>query len=318
MSHAVQTQRHVYIGMEMCRGSLFDRIVEAGRLDEDEARAYWIQLLHAVQYLHDQEVCHLDLKPENVLFSVDEADSDSDDEGEEDYVLHRPRKLSRQLQRIISVPPDKARGGSVVKQIKIIDFGLSVPQSKGTRTRSVCGTPNYVAPEIIDDNVSDYDATKADIWSLGCILFAMTAGRLPFFAKEMKETFERIKQVEFQQSRRCSPQLRSLINLIFVADPEKRPSIQALLDHPWTRGFDLLRRHSEPSCRPETYASPRKSSTLSLPNPDDLQESPAGRGHLVHDVAFSSLPEQQLPRLAMSPPRMKEPMTCTPPSLPFL
>eukprot|EP01002_Notosolenus_urceolatus_P005871 NODE_2565_length_1088_cov_16.658325_g2134_i0.p2 GENE.NODE_2565_length_1088_cov_16.658325_g2134_i0~~NODE_2565_length_1088_cov_16.658325_g2134_i0.p2 ORF type:complete len:114 (-),score=27.64 NODE_2565_length_1088_cov_16.658325_g2134_i0:745-1038(-) len=68
MSHAVQTQRHVYIGMEMCRGSLFDRIVEAGRLDEDETRAYWIQLLHAVKYLHNKEVCHLDLKPECPIF----------------------------------------------------------------------------------------------------------------------------------------------------------------------------------------------------------------------------------------------------------
>jgi serine/threonine protein kinase len=135
-------------------------IIATCRLTEEKARFYFRQLVEGVEYCHSRGVCHRDLKPENLLL---------DENG----------------------------------NLKISDFGLSalyIGGEEGSRTEvrialgsasrwsckrdclqllhTTCGTPNYVAPEVLADQ--GYDGRKADVWSAGVILYVLLAGFLPF------------------------------------------------------------------------------------------------------------------------------------------
>ncbi|KAH7519429.1 hypothetical protein FEM48_Zijuj08G0035100 [Ziziphus jujuba var. spinosa] len=129
----------IYIVLELVDGGeLFDKIARRGRLKEDEARSYFHQLINAVDYCHSRGVYHRDLKPENLLL---------DSHG----------------------------------LLKVSDFGLSAfsQQLRGDGLlHTACGTPNYVAPEVLNDK--GYDGTASDVWSCGVILFVLMAGYLPF------------------------------------------------------------------------------------------------------------------------------------------
>ncbi|XP_024442332.1 CBL-interacting protein kinase 32 isoform X4 [Populus trichocarpa] len=129
----------IFIVLEFVTGGeLFDKIVNHGRMREDEARRYFQQLINVVDYCHSRGVFHRDLKPENLLLDA-------------------------------------------YGNLKVSDFGLSA-LSQQVRDdgllHTTCGTPNYVAPEVLNDR--GYDGTTADLWSCGVILFVLLAGYLPF------------------------------------------------------------------------------------------------------------------------------------------
>ncbi|THG06702.1 hypothetical protein TEA_002720 [Camellia sinensis var. sinensis] len=139
MYEVMASKTKIYIVLELVTGGeLFDKIASKGRLKEDEARKYFQQLINAVDYCHSRGVFHRDLKPENLLLDANEV-------------------------------------------LKVSDFGLSaLPQQvrEDGLLHTTCGTPNYVAPEVI--NNKGYDGAKADLWSCGVILFVLMAGYLPF------------------------------------------------------------------------------------------------------------------------------------------
>jgi len=118
--HEVLASRtRIFIVLELITGGeLFDRIVERQRFDDDTARYYFRQLCEGVHYCHEKKVCHRDLKPENLLLDAQ-------------------------------------------NKLKISDFGLSSLYREGSGAGShaellhtTCGTPNYVAPEVLADQVS--------------------------------------------------------------------------------------------------------------------------------------------------------------------
>ncbi|CAA6663156.1 unnamed protein product [Spirodela intermedia] len=129
----------VYIVLEFVDGGeLFDKIAKLGRLKEDEARRYFQQLINAVDYCHSRGVYHRDLKPENLLLDSHDV-------------------------------------------LKVSDFGLSAfcpKMNEDGLLHTTCGTPNYVAPEVLDNK--GYGGAAADVWSCGVILFVLMAGYLPF------------------------------------------------------------------------------------------------------------------------------------------
>ena len=120
-----------------------DRIAETGKLDEPTARRYLVQLAAAVAHCHALNVYHRDLKPENIL--LDEYD-----------------------------------------RVKVADFGLAalahqVREDASFLQHTKCGSLMYAAPEVLLSSAeSGYDAAKADVWSLGIILYSMLSGALPF------------------------------------------------------------------------------------------------------------------------------------------
>ncbi|KAI3963561.1 hypothetical protein MKW92_012427 [Papaver armeniacum] len=182
----------VYIVLEFVTGGeLYDKIAKKGRLKEDEARKYFQQLIHAVDYCHSRGVFHRDLKPENLLL-----DANGD--------------------------------------LKVSDFGLSaLPQQlrEDGLLHTVCGTPQYVAPEVINDK--GYDGAKADFWSCGVILFVLMAGYFPFEESNLMDLYNKIFKAEFTIAPWFSSGAKKLIKRILDPNPSTRITFAELLKDEW-------------------------------------------------------------------------------------
>lgn len=182
----------IYIVLEyVTGGELFDKILHHGRMKGDEARKYFQQLINAVDYCHSRGVYHRDLKPENLLLDS---------------------------------------GGN----LKVSDFGLSALaqqiQTDGL-LHTACGTPNYVAPEVIND--TGYDGAKADLWSCGVILFVLLAGYLPFDDSNLATLYRKISAAEFTCPPWMSFSAKKLITRILDPNPMTRITIPELLEDDW-------------------------------------------------------------------------------------
>jgi len=104
--------------------------------------------------------------------------------------------------------------------IKIADFGLCKEDiSFSGRTRTFCGTPEYLAPEVLEDN--DY-GRSVDWWGVGVVMYEMMCGRLPFYSREHEKLFEMILQCAYRFPSRLSPEAKSLLSGLLVKDPNQR------------------------------------------------------------------------------------------------
>ncbi|KAJ5070943.1 cbl-interacting serine/threonine-protein kinase 8 [Anaeramoeba ignava] len=126
--------------------------------------------------------------------------------------------------------------------IKISDFGLSALRSETEELlQTACGTPNYVAPEVLDGH--GYDGKIADIWSCGVILYVFLAGFLPIDDSNLEKLFVKIKNAEIVYPSWFSPHSVSLLKKILVANPTKRATIQQIKQDPWFRiGYQPFHR----------------------------------------------------------------------------
>ncbi|XP_021053334.1 LOW QUALITY PROTEIN: putative sperm motility kinase W [Mus pahari] len=115
--------------------------------------------------------------------------------------------------------------------IKIIDFGLAITCRSGTLLTRRCGTKTCFAPELV--LWEPYDGKKADVWSLGMLLYFITTGHYPFSGSTMKEMEEKIATGTYDIPTHVSGQLENLIHQILTVPPEMRPSIEDIERHPW-------------------------------------------------------------------------------------
>lgn len=133
MHDIVDCQNAVYMVLEMMRGGdLISRIEAKTRLSEPSSKLLFLQICHAVKYLHDKGITHRDIKPDNILLAT------NDDE----------------------------------TLVKVSDFGLSKFVAKGSIMKTLCGTPYYLAPEVLSTKGEGTYNKKVDIWSLGVVLYA--------------------------------------------------------------------------------------------------------------------------------------------------
>ncbi|XP_010275072.1 PREDICTED: CBL-interacting serine/threonine-protein kinase 23-like isoform X2 [Nelumbo nucifera] len=192
MYEVMASKTKIYIVLEFVNGGeLFDKIASHGRLKEDEARKYFQQLINAVDYCHSRGVFHRDLKPENLLLDANGI-------------------------------------------LKVSDFGLSaLPQQvrEDGLLHTTCGTPNYVAPEVI--NNKGYDGAKADLWSCGVILFVLMAGYLPFEDSNLMQLYKKIFKADFNCPSWFSTSAKKLIKRILDPNPATRISISEVIENEW-------------------------------------------------------------------------------------
>ena len=117
-------------------------------------------------------------------------------------------------------------------ELKVGDFGLATKLDfEGERKRTVCGTPNYIAPEILDGKTGH--SYEVDIWSLGVIIYTLILGKPPFETRDVKTTYKRIKMnaYTFPENAIVSEAAKNLIAQILVLDPSKRPTLDQILTH---------------------------------------------------------------------------------------
>ncbi|KAJ8362872.1 hypothetical protein SKAU_G00117030 [Synaphobranchus kaupii] len=178
-------------------GELFDFLAEKESLTEEEATQFLKQILDGVQYLHAQRIAHFDLKPENIML-LDKNDPS-------------PR-------------------------IKLIDFGIAHHISLGNEFKNIFGTPEFVAPEIVN-----YEplGLEADMWSIGVITYIMLSGASPFLGDSKQETLANISAVSYEFDEEyfsnTSELAKDFIRRLLVKDPKKRMTIDDTLQHPWIK-----------------------------------------------------------------------------------
>ena len=139
--------------------------------------------------------------------------------------LHNHRVIHRDLKLGNLFISDKM-------EIKVGDFGLATKlEFDGERKRTVCGTPNYIAPEILEGKTGH--SYEVDIWSLGVIIYTLIIGKPPFETNNVKETYKRIKMgnYSFPENAVISEPAKDLIQSILVLDPHKRPKLDEILSH---------------------------------------------------------------------------------------
>jgi calcium/calmodulin-dependent protein kinase I len=170
--------------------------------------------------------------------------------------------------------------------IKIADFGFSrrvhTPQSLTTR----CGTPTYVAPEILKNIPHD---TKADMWSVGVITYVLLVGYPPFMEDKQQDLFRKIRSGEYEffeeDWMEVSEEAKSLIKSLLVTDPAQRLTAAEALENPWfdvDNDFRLSNRSLTSSLRiiREKRKSLRAIAAAVMWISKDAKADPVPKGHL--------------------------------------
>jgi serine/threonine-protein kinase HSL1, negative regulator of Swe1 kinase len=122
------------------------------------------------------------------------------------------------------------------KIIKIADFGMAALNPEGTHLDSSCGSPHYAAPEIIKGK--PYVGQRADIWSLGVILYALLTGFLPFDDDNVVRLLERVKKGSFTMPHGVSSEAKDLIWRMLQVNPKHRIETDDIWDHPLLKKYD--------------------------------------------------------------------------------
>ncbi len=124
-------------------------------------------------------------------------------------------------------------------QIKIADFGMAaLQQNPSHQLRTACGSPHYAAPELLRHQF--YKGSAVDIWSMGVILFAMLAGRLPFDDDDMSVMLAKAKRADYKMPQHLTKEARDLIRRILVDQPTHRITMKQMWRHALLKKYEYL------------------------------------------------------------------------------
>jgi serine/threonine protein kinase len=122
-------------------------------------------------------------------------------------------------------------------RILLADFGWSNFSDGGVR-KTFCGTPEYIAPEMLLKKGHD---TRVDIWSIGVLMFELLSGYSPFVAKSNQDLYQNIRRLKIQWPKDMQPLAKNLIGKILKLNPLDRPSLQEILDHQWFKQTKIIK-----------------------------------------------------------------------------
>mmetsp|Transcript_17209 Transcript_17209/g.25496 ORF Transcript_17209/g.25496 Transcript_17209/m.25496 type:complete len:646 (+) Transcript_17209:101-2038(+) len=195
-----QDDMKLYMVIELARGGeLFDRIVKKVTYNESEARNLIRSLLRAISFCHSRNIVHRDLKPENLLLVSDDDDA----------------------------------------TVKVADFGFADYVSADKLLKVQCGTPGYVAPEIL---MRQPYGKEVDMWSMGVICYVLLGGYPPFYDDNQTKLFMKIRKGDFkfhtEYWENISSEAKDLISCMLTVDPSKRITAEQALKHPFFKLAD--------------------------------------------------------------------------------
>jgi len=210
---------NVYMVLELAKGGeLFKRIKSQQKLNENQTRVVMKQLFDALEYLHTRGIAHRDLKPENILMQSKNKNDFS---------------------------------------IKLSDFGLSRFVDDNFYMRTLCGTPNYTAPEVFDKTIKNY-TIAVDMWSCGVIMYICLCGYPPFSRKLSKyplktQILNGLYTFKPEHWNNISEDAINLIKSLLQVNPNNRITVSQALKHPFITKDDIkmqvdyeLKRKREP------------------------------------------------------------------------
>jgi len=194
-----ETPKKIYIIMENYDGGeLVSKIREKSYCSEEDVRVIITRLADAVAYLHEHGIVHRDLKPENILLSTED-------------------------------PED-------MYNIKVMDFGLATCKDSSTMIENICGTPFYMAPEVVDN--LGY-SQQCDIWSIGVMMYLLLVGYKKECEVELLQMISN-RKIEFPDEywKDISIGAKNLVENLLKFDPAQRITAKEILQHPWIKGVE--------------------------------------------------------------------------------
>lgn len=150
-------------------------------------------------------------------------------------------------------PQNLLCAGALGDDIRMADFGLSKMFDQGEYLVTCCGSPEYVAPEVLE--CKPYDKA-CDLWSVGVITYVLLTGCFPFWDKNNAVLYEKIRKVEYgwPSQSKISAEAKDLIRHLIEKNPEKRYTAEQALQHPWVAGQGV----SNAKCITSTVPSRKK------------------------------------------------------------
>lgn len=203
-----ESTNHVYLVMEYCNGGdLADYLHIKGTLSEDTIASFLQQIAGAIKVIHSNNIVHRDLKPQNILLNF-KSDPKSEN----------------------SASVNSATTASDI-QLKIADFGFARFLQDGVMAATLCGSPLYMAPEVI---MSHHYDKKADLWSIGTIAYQCLTGKAPFTAdspQALKNFYEKHVNLVPDIPANTSHNLRDLLLKLLKRNPGDRINFEDFINH---------------------------------------------------------------------------------------
>ena len=123
-------------------------------------------------------------------------------------------------------------------RVLLADYGWSNFNVEGDVRKTFCGTPEYIAPEMLMKKGHD---TRVDIWSIGILMFELLSGYSPFVAKSNQELYQNIRKLKIQWPKDMPPLAKNLISKILKLNPLDRPSFDEILNHQWFKNTKMIK-----------------------------------------------------------------------------
>ncbi|XP_061553676.1 serine/threonine-protein kinase ULK1 isoform X1 [Phycodurus eques] len=244
-----ETASSVYLVMEYCNGGdLADYLHSKGTLSEDTIRVFLQQIAGAMRVLQAKGIIHRDLKPQNILLSY----------------------------------PQGRKSHSNNTCIKIADFGFARYLQNNMMAATLCGSPMYMAPEVIMSQ--NYDA-KADLWSIGTIVFQCLTGKAPFQAsspQDLRMFYEKNKNLSPNIPRETSSHLRHLLRGLLQRNHKDRMEFDEFFSHPFLEATSSSIKKTTPTVTMTCFPSSGSASSCSSSSTSHLASPPQSLGDAQH------------------------------------
>ncbi|CAN6611404.1 serine/threonine-protein kinase Rad53p [Trichomonascus vanleenenianus] len=273
MHQVYEDSRSFYLVMDYVKGGdLMDFVLNYGPITELPAREIIRQVCCAVKHVHSNGISHRDLKPDNILIVQDSP-----------------------------------------IEIKVTDFGLAKLSAHKSVMKTFCGTLAYLAPEVMETKRSRdkkvFYSNKVDMWSIGCLTFVILTGYLPFDGATQDKLYTSVQSGQYNryllQDQGASASCLDFIDRLLQVRPEKRPSAEEALQHPWLREGLYIEEDEEmagTAMSSESHSAEEKFRVMNLNTSSPLRDN---METITHDNKHKHVQvpgnEENIPELYMSP-----------------